>query len=78
MRRRLVLLAVAVALLLGRPGAATGFTVIIPDALLRVVCEAICAEKAKENCEVIDSMVCNFYVAGCLSGCNYGMLIKQR
>jgi hypothetical protein len=78
MWRRLLLLTAAIALLLGQPASAIGFPLIRPSLIARIVCEAICAEKAKENCTVIDSMKCNFYITGCLSGCSYGTLIKQK
>ena len=77
MRRRLLLMAAAMALLLGQPGSAVGFPWFPTDFIVRGVCEAICAEKAKENCEVIDSMECNFYIGGCLSGCSYGLIIAR-
>lgn len=78
MWRRLLLLTAAMALLLGQPASAVGWPFIRTDWIERIVCEVICAEKAKENCTVIDSMKCNFYISGCLSGCSYGMLIKQK
>ena len=78
MRRRLLLLAAAMALLLGQPGSAMGMPWIGPGILKEIECEVLCADKANEYCRVIDSMKCNFYLAGCLSGCNYGKLIKQK
>lgn len=68
MRKRLLLLAAAMALLLGQPSAA---------AAAERSCEDICGELAAQNCEVIDSMGCNFYIAGCLAGCTFGKIIKR-
>jgi hypothetical protein len=40
------------------------------------MCEDICADKVVENCEVIDSVKCNAYILGCLSGCSVGKIIS--
>jgi hypothetical protein len=64
MRRRLLLMAAAVAFTLGQPAPA-----------LADSCEDICGEKAAANCEDIDSMKCGAYIIGCLSGCSTGKII---
>jgi len=64
MRRKLLLAAAAVALALGQPAPA-----------LARDCEDICAEKAVNECENIDSFKCSMYIAGCLSGCSFGKIL---
>ncbi len=68
MRRRLVLLIAALGLVLGQPSAAVA---------AERSCEEICGERAAQNCEEIDSMKCNFYIAGCLAGCTFAKIIKE-
>jgi hypothetical protein len=65
MRRRLLLMAAALAFALGQPA----------PALAEESCEDICGEKAAANCEDIDSMKCGAYIVGCLSGCSTGKII---
>lgn len=65
--RRSVLLATALTVLaLGQP---------VP--LLARDCEDICADKAVERCEDLDSVKCGAYIAGCLLGCSVGQLIRM-
>jgi len=64
MRRKLLLVAAAVAFGLAQPSAA-----------LAASCEDICGEKAAANCEDIDSLKCAAYILGCLSGCSTGKII---
>ena len=64
MRRKLLLLAAAVAFGLARP-----------SPVLARSCEDICGEKAAANCEDIDSLKCGAYIVGCLSGCSTGKII---
>lgn len=40
-------------------------------------CEDICADKAVEWCEDLDSVKCGAYIAGCLLGCSVGQLIRM-
>lgn len=64
MRKKLLLMAAAVAWGLAQPSPA-----------LAESCEDICGEKAAANCEDIDSLKCGAYIVGCLSGCSTGKII---
>lgn len=64
MKRRFVLAAALAALALGQPA-----PVLARD------CEDICADKAVERCDDLDSVKCGAYIAGCLLGCSMGQLI---
>ncbi|MGD8699832.1 MAG: hypothetical protein PVJ43_11105 [Gemmatimonadales bacterium] len=64
MRRKLLLMAAAVAWGLAQPSPA-----------LAESCEDICGERAAANCEDIDSLKCGAYILGCLSGCSTGKII---
>jgi hypothetical protein len=66
MIRRFVLLTALAALALGQPAPA-----------LARDCEDICADKAVERCEDLDSVKCGAYIAGCLLGCSVGQLIRM-
>jgi hypothetical protein len=71
MRRRLLLLAAALALLMGQPAVAE-------EPPKERTCEAICAELAAQNCEEVDSMECNYFVMGCIYGCRVGKVIREK
>ncbi|NIT64574.1 MAG: hypothetical protein GWO39_12595, partial [Gammaproteobacteria bacterium] len=76
-RRRVVLVAAALALCLGPPGttlAQQGDKEGREERQERS-CEEICGELAAQRCDEVESMECNFYILGCLSGCNYGKTI---
>ncbi len=66
MMRRFVLVTALAALALGQPAPA-----------LARDCEDICADKAVERCEDLDSVKCGAYIAGCLLGCSVGQLIRM-
>ncbi|UCC83020.1 MAG: hypothetical protein JSW46_19040 [Gemmatimonadota bacterium] len=66
MRRRLVLVTALAALALGQPAPA-----------LARDCEDVCADKAVERCDDLDSVGCGAYIAGCLLGCSVGKLIRM-
>ncbi len=63
MRRKVLLLASALALTLGGPRPA-----------LAQPCEDYCGEKAAANCDDIDSFGCAMYIVGCLVGCSVQQL----
>ena len=69
MRKRLMLLAAALVLVLAQPLPAL--------AAEEVSCEEICGELAAKNCKKIDSLRCTFYIAGCLSGCELGKILTR-
>ncbi len=62
MKKRLMLLAAAVALGLGQPQLA--------QAQEGASCEDLCGELAAKNCDNIDSFKCALYIMGCLVGCS--------
>jgi hypothetical protein len=66
MWRRFVLVVALAALALGQPSAA-----------LARDCEDVCADKAVERCEDLDSVKCGAYIAGCLLGCSVGQLVRM-
>ncbi|NIN72456.1 MAG: hypothetical protein GTO46_11175 [Gemmatimonadetes bacterium] len=66
MRRRLVLVTALAALALGQPAPA-----------LARDCEDVCADKAVERCDDLDSVRCGAYIGGCLLGCSVGQLIRM-
>lgn len=66
MMRRFVLVTALAALALTQPAPA-----------LARDCEDICADKAVERCEDLDSVKCGAYIAGCLLGCSVGQLIRM-
>jgi hypothetical protein len=66
MKRRFLLVTALTALALGQPAPA-----------LARDCEDICADKAVERCDDLDSVKCGAYIAGCLLGCSVGQLIRM-
>lgn len=75
MRRMVMSVVAALLLCLGPPGATLAQQ---GEEEKPRTCEEICAELAAQNCEEIDSMQCNFYIMGCLSGCEVGRLIQRK
>lgn len=65
MKRKLLLVTALTALALGQPAPA-----------LARDCEDVCADKAVERCDDLDSVKCGAYIAGCLLGCSMGQLIR--
>ncbi len=68
MRKRLMLVAAALALTLGQPQHAFGKE--------ESSCEDICGEQAAGNCEDIDTFKCAMYIIGCLVGCSVEKLVS--
>lgn len=66
MKRKLLLVTALMAAGLGQPAPA-----------LARDCEDICADKAVEWCDDLDSVKCGAYIAGCLLGCSMGQLIRM-
>ncbi len=66
MWRRAILSIVASALIVGQPAPA-----------LARSCEDICADRAAETCDNIDSIHCAAFIAGCLAGCSVGKALKK-
>ena len=56
--------------------ALAGLVLSQPAPALAASCEDICAEKAVENCEDLDSFECGAYILGCLAGCSTAKLFK--
>ncbi len=74
-RRRVILVAAALALCLGPPATTLAQQ---EEPKKEPTCEEICADLAAQHCDDIDSMECNFFILGCMAGCNYGKSIKER
>ncbi len=47
-----------------------------PTPALARDCEDICADKAVESCDDLDTVKCGAYIAGCLLGCSVGKLVR--
>lgn len=67
MRRKLLILAAALAMGLAAPA----------QTALATDCEELCGGLAAQNCENIDSIKCAFYIGGCLVGCSVGEILDR-